>query len=53
MVEQLRSRDVDVDVFENIPLTVKPDAIFLNNWFTTHSDGINNSLSNVSRKSAS
>ena len=39
MVEQLRSHDVHVDVFDDTLSPIKPDAIFPNNWFTTHSDG--------------
>ncbi|CAF1029796.1 unnamed protein product [Rotaria sordida] len=39
MVEKLRSNDVHVDVFDDTLSPIKPDAIFPNNWFTTHSDG--------------
>jgi hypothetical protein len=39
MVEKLRSYGVDVDVFDDTPSPRKPDAIFPNNWFSTHSDG--------------
>ncbi|CAF1015847.1 unnamed protein product [Adineta steineri] len=39
MVEQLRSHGVHVDVFNDTSSPVKPDAIFPNNWFSTHSDG--------------
>ncbi|CAF2081468.1 unnamed protein product [Rotaria magnacalcarata] len=39
MVEQLRSYGVDVDVIDDTPSPIKPDAIFPNNWFSTHSDG--------------
>jgi hypothetical protein len=39
MVEQLRSYGVHVDVFDDTSSPIKPDAIFPNNWFTTHSDG--------------
>ena len=39
MVEQLRSHGVHVDVFDDTPSPIKPDAIFPNNWFSTHSDG--------------
>ncbi|CAF3103140.1 unnamed protein product [Rotaria sp. Silwood2] len=39
MVEKLRSHDVHVDVFDDTLSPIKPDAIFPNNWFTTHSDG--------------
>jgi hypothetical protein len=39
MVEQLRSYDVHVDICDDTPSPIKPDAIFPNNWFSTHSDG--------------
>ena len=39
MVEKLRSYNVDVDVFDDTSIPIKPDAIFPNNWFSTHSDG--------------
>jgi hypothetical protein len=39
MVEQLRSNGVHVDVFDDTLSPIKPDAIFPNNWFTTHSNG--------------
>jgi hypothetical protein len=39
MVEQLRSHGVHVDVFDDTSSPIKPDAIFPNNWFSTHSDG--------------
>lgn len=39
MVEQLRAHGVHVDVFDDTPLPVKPDAVFPNNWFSTHLDG--------------
>lgn len=39
MVEQLRANGVHVDVFDDTLSPIKPDAIFPNNWFTTHSDG--------------
>lgn len=39
MVEQLRSHDIHVDVFDDTATPIKPDAIFPNNWFTTHTDG--------------
>jgi len=39
MVEQLRSHGVHVDVFDDTPSPIKPDAIFPNNWFSTHADG--------------
>jgi hypothetical protein len=39
MVEQLRSHGVHVDVFEDTLSPKKPDAIFPNNWISTHADG--------------
>lgn len=39
MVEQLRSHQVHVDVFDDTATPIKPDAIFPNNWFSTHDDG--------------
>lgn len=39
MVEQLRSHDVHVNIVDDTSSPIKPDAIFPNNWFTTHSDG--------------
>lgn len=39
MVERIRSYDIHVDVFDDTSLPIKPDAIFPNNWFSTHSDG--------------
>jgi len=35
----LKSKGVNVLVFEDTPTPVKPDAIFPNNWVTFHSDG--------------
>lgn len=35
----LRNAKVDVKVFEDRPQVVCPDAIFPNNWFSTHDDG--------------
>jgi hypothetical protein len=40
MVEQLRQNHVHVDVFDDTSEPIKPDAIFPNNWFSTHDDGI-------------
>ena len=39
MVDILRSKHIEVIVIEDTASPVTPDAIFLNNWFTTHSDG--------------
>lgn len=38
MVELLRSHGIEVLVWEDTAKPVKPDAIFPNNWFSTHSD---------------
>ena len=38
-VEALRQRSVNVIVAEDSPLPVKADAVFPNNWVTTHVDG--------------
>ncbi len=39
MVEGLRAMGVNVIVVEDTSQPVKTDAVFPNNWFTTHSDG--------------
>jgi len=39
LVQVLRDNGVHVDVIEDSDLPVKPDAIFPNNWFSTHQDG--------------
>lgn len=39
MVEKLRSNGIHVDVFDDTSSPIKPDAIFPNNWFSTHPDG--------------
>ena len=38
-VETLSSAGVTVHVFEDTPSPAKPDAVFPNNWFSTHHDG--------------
>ena len=38
-VELLRGAGVTVHVFEDTASPVKPDAVFPNNWFSTHHDG--------------
>lgn len=38
-VESLRGAGVTVHVFEDTPSPQKPDAVFPNNWFSTHPDG--------------
>ncbi len=38
-VATLRGRGVRVEVFEDAPEPAKPDAVFPNNWFSTHADG--------------
>jgi hypothetical protein len=35
----LRTAGVNVHVFEDTSSPIKPDAIFPNNWFSTHADG--------------
>ncbi len=37
--QSLRGAGVIVHVFEDTPSPEKPDAIFPNNWFSTHADG--------------
>lgn len=39
MVDALRTNGIHVDVFEDTDEPVKPDAVFPNNWFSTHADG--------------
>ncbi len=39
MVKVLRRAGIDVEVVQDTSLPVKPDAVFPNNWFSTHSDG--------------
>ncbi len=39
LVEALQSNLVHVDVIEDSDTPVKPDAVFPNNWFTTHANG--------------
>ena len=36
----IRHRGVIVHVFEDTPDPAKPDAIFPNNWFSCHQDGL-------------
>ncbi len=38
-VAQLRAVGVVVHVFDDTPTPDKPDAVFPNNWFSTHEDG--------------
>src|SRR5438477_7751381 len=38
-VIQLRRAGVKVHVFDDTPSPEKPDAVFPNNWFSTHHDG--------------
>jgi hypothetical protein len=38
-VSALRAAGVTVHVFEDTPSPEKPDAVFPNNWFSTHDDG--------------
>lgn len=39
LVEKMRNAGIEVWVHEDTRHVVKPDAIFPNNWFTTHEDG--------------
>ncbi len=38
-VETLRAVGVTVQVLDDTPAPAKPDAVFPNNWFSTHQDG--------------
>ena len=38
-VAELKSNGVQVLVYEDTEVPVKPDAVFPNNWLTTHADG--------------
>ena len=38
-VETLRTAGVTVHVFDDTASPIKPDAVFPNNWFSTHHDG--------------
>jgi hypothetical protein len=35
----LQNAGVNVHVFDDTPTPIKPDAVFPNNWFSTHADG--------------
>jgi hypothetical protein len=37
-VEELKKKGIEVYVFQDDKETIKPDAIFPNNWFSTHAD---------------
>jgi hypothetical protein len=39
LTERLEAADVDAIVVDDTPEPQKPDAIFPNNWFSTHADG--------------
>ncbi len=39
MIEQLRSNQIDVHIFIDTPLPLKPDALFPNNWISIHESG--------------
>jgi hypothetical protein len=39
LANALQSAGVSVHVFEDTPSPIKPDAVFPNNWFSTHADG--------------
>src|SRR5687767_4145126 len=40
LASALLKAGVDVHVYEDTPAPVKPDAVFPNNWFSTHRNGI-------------
>ncbi len=40
LVSALATAGVEVHVFEDTPSPLKPDAVFPNNWFSTHRNGI-------------
>lgn len=40
LVTALSNAGVNVHVFDDTPEPVKPDAVFPNNWFSTHADGV-------------
>ena len=46
-VELLRGAGVTVHVFEDTASPEKPDAVFPNNWFSTHPDGTSGALPDV------
>lgn len=39
-VAKLRKHDINVTVFEDTKEPYTPDAVFPNNWFSTHADGL-------------
>ncbi|MFI4897821.1 MAG: citrulline utilization hydrolase CtlX [Phycisphaerales bacterium JB059] len=39
LVGAIRAAGVKVVVIDDTPIPAKPDAVYPNNWFTTHSDG--------------
>jgi hypothetical protein len=39
MVELLLNHQIDIRVFDDAPSPYKPDALFPNNWISTHEDG--------------
>jgi hypothetical protein len=39
LVHELESNGIHVDVIDDTDKPVKPDAVFPNNWFSTHEDG--------------
>ncbi len=40
MVSLLRASDIEVLLFDDLPQPECPDAVFPNNWFSTHSQGL-------------
>jgi hypothetical protein len=39
LADALANAGVNIHVFEDTPTPIKPDAVFPNNWFSTHADG--------------
>src|SRR5690625_5140703 len=39
-VEKIRAAGIEVEVLDDDPAVEQPDAIYPNNWFSTHHDGI-------------
>jgi hypothetical protein len=39
MIHLLQEHDIEILVFDDISLPQIPDAVFPNNWFSTHTDG--------------
>lgn len=39
LAQKLAAAGIDVKIFNDTAIPAKPDAVFPNNWFSTHSDG--------------